>query len=63
LITGTQRGVAGLVRLKLYECNIIIAGRKSPGSLYDARIETMEGRASVYGHSDVTAFIRLNALL
>jgi hypothetical protein len=32
-----------------YKGNIIIADCKSPGSLYDARITTMERRASVYG--------------
>jgi len=30
LVTETQRDVTGVVRLKLYKGNIIIAGRKSP---------------------------------
>jgi hypothetical protein len=37
--------------------------QKSLEGIYDARSETMEGRASVYGHTDAIAFIRLNALL
>src|SRR5438270_8270876 len=41
LITETQRNVTGLVRLKLYKGNIIVAGRKSSNSLYDAKIATM----------------------
>jgi argininosuccinate synthase len=54
--------VTGLVRLKLYKGNIIVAGRKSPKSLYDPKISTMEGEASVYDESDATGFIKLNAL-
>jgi argininosuccinate synthase len=63
LVTETQRNVAGVVRIKLYKGNIIAAGRKSPNSLYDADIATMEGSASAaYDQSDATGFIRLNAL-
>jgi argininosuccinate synthase len=62
LVSETQRDVTGLVRLKLYKGNIIIAGRKSPKSLYDPKIATMEGVASQYDQSDATGFIRLNAL-
>jgi argininosuccinate synthase len=62
LVTETQRDVAGVVRLKLYKGNIIVAGRKSPKSLYDPKIATMEGDASTYDQSDATGFIRLNAL-
>ena len=62
LITETQRDVTGLVRLKLYKGNIIVAGRKSPKSLYDPKIATMEGDASAYDQNDATGFIRLNAL-
>ena len=62
LVTETQRDVTGLVRLKLYKGNIIVAGRKSPKSLYDPKIATMEGDASAYDQTDATGFIRLNAL-
>jgi argininosuccinate synthase len=62
LITETQRDVSGLVRLKLYKGNVIVAGRKSPKSLYDPKIATMEGDDSAYDQSDATGFIRLNAL-
>jgi argininosuccinate synthase len=62
LVTETQRDVTGLVRLKLYKGNIIVAGRKSPNSLYDPKIATMEGDTSQYNQSDATGFIRLNAL-
>jgi argininosuccinate synthase len=48
LVTETQRDVTGLVRLKLYKGNINFAGRKSPKSLYDPKIATMEGDPSAY---------------
>src|SRR5216110_87022 len=47
LVTETQRGVTGVVRLKLYKGNIIVAGRKSPKSLYHPKIATMEGDKSI----------------
>jgi len=62
LVTETQRDVTGLVRLKLYKGNVIVAGRKSPKSLYDPKIATMEGEKSAYDQGDATGFIRLNAL-
>src|SRR5213596_1692633 len=62
LVTQTQRDVTGVARLKLYKGNIIVAGRKSPKSLYDPKIATMEGDASAYDQGDATGFIRLNAL-
>jgi len=63
LITSTQRTVTGEVRLKLYKGNCINAGRKSPLSLYDEDIATMEGGAEdAYNQNDATGFITLNAL-
>src|SRR5205814_2463229 len=62
LVTRTQRDVTGVVRLNLYKGNIIVAGRKSPKSLYDPKIATMEGEKSTYDQGDATGFIRLNAL-
>jgi argininosuccinate synthase len=61
LVTETQRDVTGIVRLKLYKGNIIAAGRKSPKSLYEPQVATMEG-GGAYNQSDATGFIRLNAL-
>ena len=62
LVNATQRDVSGFVRLKLYRGNVVVAGRKSPKSLYDPKIATMEGEGSAYDQSDATGFIRLNAL-
>jgi Arginosuccinate synthase len=57
-----MRNMTGIVRLKLYKGNVIVASRKSPKSLYDPEIATMEGDASAYDQGDATGFIRLNAL-
>jgi argininosuccinate synthase len=62
LVTESQRDVTGTVRLKLYKGNIIAAGRKSPKSLYDPQVATMEAGEQAYNQSDATGFIRLNAL-
>ena len=62
LVTETQRDVSGIVRLKLYKGNIIVAGRKSLKSLYDPKIATMESGEFAYNQSDASGFIRLNAL-
>src|SRR5205814_7297212 len=42
LVDESQKHVSGTVRLKLYKGNIITAGRKSPVSLYNPHIATME---------------------
>ena len=41
---------------------MIVAGRKSPKSLYDPKIATMEAEKSACDQGDATGFIRLNAL-
>ena len=62
-ITETQKNVTGVVRLKLYKGNIIVAGRKSPVSLYNPHIATMEADPTkAYNQNDATGFIALNAL-
>jgi argininosuccinate synthase len=63
LVTESQKNVTGTVRLKLYKGNIITAGRKSPVSLYNPHIATMEADPTrAYNQDDATGFIRLNAL-
>ncbi len=54
--------VNGVVRLRLYKGNVIVTGRKSPNSLYNADLVTFEEGAVDYDHSDAHGFIRLNAL-
>jgi len=63
LVEESQKNVSGTVRLKLYKGNIITAGRKSPVSLYDPHIATMEADPTkAYNQDDATGFIRLQAL-
>jgi argininosuccinate synthase len=63
LVAESQKNVTGTVRLKLYKGNIITAGRKSPVSLYNPHIATMEADPTkAYNQDDATGFIRLHAL-
>ena len=61
-IDKSQETVTGTVRLKLYKGNIITVGRKSPYSMYDENIASMEGVQSAYNPDDASGFIRLNSL-
>ena len=56
-----QENVTGTVRLKLYKGNIILAGRKSPYSLYDKDVVTFE-EDHVYNQFDAEGFIKINSL-
>ena len=63
LVTESQKNVSGTVRVKLYKGNLMVAGRKSPLSLYNPAIATMEADPTrAYNQDDATGFIRLNAL-
>jgi argininosuccinate synthase len=63
LVTESQKNVTGTVRVKLYKGNLMVAGRKSPVSLYNPHIATMEADPTrAYDQGDATGFIRLNAL-
>jgi hypothetical protein len=58
-----SKNVTGTLRVKLYKGNIMCAGRKSPVSLYNPAIATMEADPTkAYNQDDATGFIRLNAL-
>jgi argininosuccinate synthase len=61
-IDDSQRHVGGRVRLKLYKGNVIIEGRSSSASLFDARLSTFEDDEGAYDQKDAEGFIRLNAL-
>ncbi|MFS8211344.1 argininosuccinate synthase [Paenibacillus polymyxa] len=63
LVYESQKNVSGTVRVKLYKGNVIGAGVKSPVSLYNPDIATMEADPTqAYDQGDATGFIRLNAL-
>ena len=62
LIDKSQEQVTGTVRVKLYKGNVIVVGRKSPYSLYDAKVVTFEDDQGAYDQKDAGGFIKLNAL-
>lgn len=57
----TQETVSGSVRLKLYKGNVIIAGRRSPFSLYREDYASF-GEEDVYNQQDAHGFIQLFGL-
>ncbi len=60
-IDSIQTRVTGTVRLKLYKGNIIIAGRKSPYSLYREDLATFAEDA-IYNQKEAEGFINLFGL-
>jgi len=61
-IDATQTWVNGDVRLKLYKGNVIVTGRRSEDSLFDASVATFEDDEGAYDQKDAGGFIKLNAL-
>jgi argininosuccinate synthase len=61
MVDETQHNVTGDVRLKVFRGNAIVAGRRSPHSLYDEKVATFEAD-TVYNQRDAEGFIKLNAL-
>ena len=62
LVDASQERVEGEVRLKLYKGNVIVAGRRSPASLYSEELVTFEDDRGAYDQKDAEGFIRLQAL-
>lgn len=62
MIDASQQHVNGVVRLKLYKGNVIVVGRQSEQSLFDAKISTFEDDGGAYNQKDAEGFIKLNAL-
>ena len=62
LIDHTQQHVNGTVTLKLFKGNVIVTGRSSKDSLFDAKIVTFEDDQGAYNQADAGGFIKLNAL-
>ncbi len=60
-IDNTQKYVQGSVRLKLYKGSIMVVGRSSDVSLFNAEYSTFE-EDEVYNQKDAEGFIKLNAL-
>ena len=60
-IDQTQEFVNGTVRLKLYKGSVMVVGRSSDVSLFNAEYSTFE-EDEVYNQKDAEGFIKLNAL-
>jgi len=60
-VNETQRHVNGLVRLKLYKGNVIIAGRQSVYSLYNAKLATYT-EEDTFDHQASEGFIKIYGL-
>ena len=58
----SQQLVTGTIRLKLFKGAVYTVGRKSPYSLYDENVASMEGVMSDYNPDDASGFIRLQGL-
>ncbi|EEB77944.1 MAG: argininosuccinate synthase [Halioglobus sp.] len=61
-IDESQQVVNGVVKLRLYKGNVIVAGRQSEDSLFDESIATFEDDEGAYNQADAEGFIKLNAL-
>jgi argininosuccinate synthase len=60
-IRDAQASTTGEVGLSLYKGNIMVDYRRSPNSLYDEGIATMEGGGS-YNQTDAEGFLRIQGL-
>ncbi len=60
-IAEAQQPVTGSVTLQLYKGNIQVDGRRSPNSLYDAEVASMEAGGS-YNQDDAEGFLRIMGL-
>lgn len=59
---GTQKWVTGETRVCLYKGNVLLEGRRSPYTLYNSLVSTMDGDGPLYRQEDATGFIRLHSL-
>ena len=61
LFVESQKQVTGTAKVALYKGNVIFAGVKSPVSLYDEELGSMD-KAGKYNPVDCKGFIRINAI-
>ena len=60
-INHTQKKVSGDVKIKIYKGNVMVMGRKSKNSLYNASLVSFD-KNSDYSQQDAEGFIKINAL-
>jgi argininosuccinate synthase len=61
-IAASQENVTGEVRVRLYKGGVHVNGRRSPVSLYDENLSSMEDDGGAYDQADAGGFIRLQGL-
>ena len=61
IIDSTQKNVSGDVKLKIYKGNVIVTGRKSPNSLYNASLVSFDETGD-YNQKDAQGFIKIQSL-
>ena len=61
LIDATQTKVNGEVKIKIFKGNVVILGRKSPNSLYDASLVSFDEKGD-YNQRDAEGFIKINSV-
>ena len=61
IIDKSQEDVDGVVSLKLYKGGVYVTGRKSPNSLYNEDMSSMDIEGG-YDQKDAAGFIRINAV-
>ena len=62
MISESQKGVTGEVRIELYKGNCTVTGKKAPKSLYNKDIASMDKGFEKYNPKDAEGFININAL-
>ena len=60
-INKSQEMINGVVYLSLYKGNVTILGRKSPSSLYDKELSSMDIEGG-FNQQDSKGFIKINAI-
>ena len=61
IIDTTQENVSGDVRLKIYKGNVMVIGRKSSNSLYNASLVSFDERGD-YNQKDAEGFIKISSI-
>lgn len=60
-IDKSQELIDGVVLLSLYKGNVMVMGRKSPSSLYNQELSSMDIEGG-YNQKDAEGFIKINAI-
>jgi argininosuccinate synthase len=62
LVKESQKFVTGEVSLELYKGGVTVTGRRSPFSLYNSLIASMDFDLGAYNQADATGFINLHSI-